>query len=281
MENNMNIELYIKEQNIAADNAKQLIAAFGAPFTQAGEILATYESIVVTDESQKDDMALAKTKRLALKKVRTTVENRRKELKEDSLRTGKAIDSVAKFIKDTIVPAENYLEQQEKFAELQEAKRAAALKELRTNELLKYTEYENTLIYPLVSMTQEQFDKVVSDLKAAKELQAAKEKAYEDDQKRIALEKEADGKRIRDENAKLKAELDAANAAQAKIDADKLAAEQSAAKAASAPGKVQLLAFVAELALMQVPTDTDVAKRIRTHIATSTEMYLKLINEQL
>ena len=41
----------------------------------------------------------------------------RKELKEESLRKGKAIDGVANIIKFLIEPVEKYLEDQEKFIE--------------------------------------------------------------------------------------------------------------------------------------------------------------------
>lgn len=277
----MDIQLLVKEQNIAQENAKQLIEAFGAPFTEAGEILANYEKIIVTDESQIDVMAEAKKNRLALKKVRTTVENRRKELKEDSLRTGKAIDGVAKYIKDTIVPAEEYLEQQEKFAEIKESKRLAHLKESRTQALMQYTEYENTLVYELTTITEEQFEKLLSDLKTAKELQEAKDKAYEVEQKRLVAEKEAEDIRIRKENELLKAELDAKKAEEqeaARKEHDAIVAD---AKLALAPDREKLLAFVDSLDELEVPSATSVASRIREHLRISTAMYRKLIEEEM
>ena len=204
MENSL--QVVIEEQNIAKDNAKALIEAFGAPFTEAGDILATYKSIEVTDESQKDLMLEARTKRLALKKVRTTVENRRKELKEESLRTGKAIDGVAKYIKDNIQPAEDYLELQEKFAEIKESERKIKVKNERIALLTPLD--VNPFLYNLDTMQQEEFDKLLSELTKAKELHIAQEKAYADQLERERLEREAEDKKIREENARLKAEAE-------------------------------------------------------------------------
>ena len=213
-----NLEVIIKDQNIATENAKQLIEAFGAPFTEAGQILSTYKEIVVDNINQKELMAEAKTKRLALKKVRTTVENRRKELKDSYLKTGQAIDSVARYIKGEIEPAEEYLELQEKYAEIQEAKLMGELKQERIEKLLAYT--DNPYDYNLTSMSFDDFEKLLQEVKEAKELQTAKDKAYADEQTRIIQEKEAEDIRIRQENEKLREEANAREA-ELKIERDK------------------------------------------------------------
>lgn len=219
------LQVILSEQNVAKENAKALLEAFGAPFEEAGVILSSYETIVVTDESQKDLMAEAKQKRLTLKKIRTTVENKRKELKEDSLRTGKAIDSVAKFVKDAIVPAENYLELQEKFAEMQEAKRVAARREERLQKMQPYT--DNPFIYDFFQMSEDDFNELLATLKLQHEMKLAEEKRTEEE--RLAKEKaEAEEKeRIRAENAKLKEE---AEKREAELEKERKAAEEREAK---------------------------------------------------
>jgi len=302
------LDLIIKDQDIAVENAKQLIEAFGAPFTDAGEILSTYKEIVVNNINQKELMADAKSKRLTLKKIRTTVENKRKILKEDSLRTGKAIDSVAKYIKDNIQPAEEYLELQEKYAEIEQEKLIAELRRDRAEKLAPYTDTPH--IYQLASMTFDDFEKLVKELKDAKDLQEAKDKAYADEQIRIVKEKEIEDLRIREENNKLKIEVDK-RAAELKIERDKIEKikqdqeveriekerleqvnkkaiedaeykkQLSEAKLASAPDREKLLLFVSKIEVLEVPTNTEVAKRISKHISESTNMYRKLINEEL
>jgi hypothetical protein len=208
------LQVVIEDNNIAKNSAQQLIDVFGAPFTEAGKIIKDYESIVVTSEDQLDIMAEAKTKRLLLKRVRTTVENKRKELKEDSLRTGKAIDAVAKYIKDTITPVENYLELQEMFAKTQQAKRDAEKRELRLKQLTPYT--DNPFMYDYFSMTEEMFTELVDTLKLQHERKLEEERRVEE--QRIAKEKfEAEEQeRVRAENLKLRKEAEERDAREIK-----------------------------------------------------------------
>lgn len=245
---NDQLQVILTEQNVAKENARQLLDAFGAPFEEAGKILAEYQTIVVTEEDQFDLMADARSKRLALKNIRVDVEKKRKELKEDSLRTGRAIDSVAKFVKEIIEPAEEYLETQEKFAEIRQAERAAKLKAERVEKLMQYT--DDLSLYNMDAMTDEQFDTLLATLKAQHEATLAEQKRIEDE--RIAKQKaEAEEQeRVRAENAKLKQEAEKREiavaeerakaeraAATAKADADareaKLRAEREAEQKAS------------------------------------------------
>lgn len=200
------LQVILDEQNVAKDNAQALIKAFGAPFDEAGAILAEYESIVVTDEDQFDLMAEARSKRLALKNIRVGVENKRKELKEDSLRTGRAIDSVAKFIKDAIEPAEKHLELQEKYGEIKLAERKAKIKAERIEKLMKYT--NDISVYNLDDMTDEAFETLLSQLKAAADAEAERIAKEEADRAAAEKAKAEDDERIRQENARLKREAD-------------------------------------------------------------------------
>jgi hypothetical protein len=219
------LQVILKEQNVIGDNAKALIEAFGAPFTEAGDIILTYKDIEVTDESQKEVIAEAKEKRLALKRIRTGVENKRKELKEDSLRTGKAIDNVARYIKETIQPAEEYLELQEKFVEIQQAKKAAEVKRERTEKLLKYT--DELSLYNIDSLDDEQFEMLLGKVKKEHDDKVAAEKAEAERIEKERIEKEAEDKRIREENERLKKEAEKREielAKERKIEQDRLAA---------------------------------------------------------
>lgn len=217
------LQVILTEQNVAKENAKQLLEAFGAPFEEAGEILAEYKTIVVTEEDQFDLMADARSKRLALKNIRVDVEKKRKELKEDSLRTGRAIDSVAKFVKDAIEPAEKYLETQEKFAEMRQAERAAKVKAERVEKLMQYT--DDLSLYNMEGMTDDQFTTVLYSLKSQHETKLAEQKRIEDE--RIAQQKaEAEEQeRIRVENAKLRKEAEEREAEAAKQRAETEARE--------------------------------------------------------
>jgi len=285
------LQVILTEQNVAKENAELLLKAFGAPFEEAGKILAEYKTIVVTEEDQFDLMADARSKRLALKNIRVDVEKKRKELKEDSLRTGKAIDSVAKFVKEIIEPAEEYLEQQEKFAEIAQEGRALKLKHERIEKLMQYT--DDISLYNLDEMNNDQFNALLATLKSSLEAKLAEAKKIEDE--RIAKEK-ADAEeqeRMRVENARLKKEAeereikaaeerakadkekaDAEAEANAKIEAERkkreaIEAEQREERAKAeaarqkaedekrqsllAPDKEKLLAFAASLEKLELP----------------------------
>lgn len=201
---NNELQVILTEQNVTGNNAKALIEAFGAPFIEAGDILRSYEDIKVTDESQKELIAEAKEKRLTLKRIRTGVESKRKELKEDSLRTGRAIDSVARYVKDTIDPAEKYLELQEKFVEIKKAEEALRVKQERTEKLLKYT--DDLSLYNIDSLDDEQFNTLLGKVKKEHNDKVASEKAEAERIEKERLEKEAEDKRIREDNEKLRLE---------------------------------------------------------------------------
>lgn len=221
---NSQLQVILKEQGIENNQAQALLDAFGAPFEEAGVILKDYKTIVVTKEDQFDLMADAREKRLALKKVRTGVENKRKELKENILKEGKAIDSVARFVKEIIEPAESYLEEQEKFAEIKAAERAAAKKAQRIEQIMQYT--DNIDAYNLDSMDDTAFDALVATLKGIKDREA--EEARLAEEKRIAEAKAAaeEQERVRKENERLKKEAE-----QREIELAKERAEQEKAAA--------------------------------------------------
>ena len=210
---NNKLQVILNEQGIEKSDVAKLVEAFGGPFEEAGQILATYKDIKVTDEKDTAGMAKARELRLILKKARTTVENNRKELKADIVKQGKAIDSVARYVKEEIEPAEEYLELQEKFAELAQAKREADLKAKRIEQLMQYT--DDLSVYNLDGMTEDQFNTLLATLKAQYE---AEQKRIADEAKAKAEAEEAERKRIEEqakENARLKAEAEAREKAEA------------------------------------------------------------------
>lgn len=221
-----------KESGLEESKVNGLLSMFGDDFTKATKALEWSKTLVVTEESQTDLMKKAREARLKLKDIRVNVEHTRKELKEQSLREGKAIDGMANIIKAMIVPAEEHLEKQEKFAENLAKERKARISAERLNKLLEYTDVPS--MYSYEDMEQSVFDTLVKDLKTAKEARIAAEKKVEAD--RIAAEKAAaeEQERIRKENAKLKAEAEAREAALAKeraaAEAERKKLEEKAAK---------------------------------------------------
>lgn len=175
-------------------------------FDQAQEWKEKAEGIVVTDADQKELIKSAKEARIALKNIRVEVEHKRKALKEESLRKGKAIDGIANVIKYLITPIENHLKEQEDFVKIQEEKRKAELAASRDAELSKYD--VNTQFYQLSEMSEEAYSQLLENSKVA--YLTKKEEERKAEEERIAQEK-AEAKereRIRLENERLKKEAE-------------------------------------------------------------------------
>ena len=249
----------IQEQGVSHSETEKLIQVFGGPFEEAGEILATYQNIVVSSESDTEAMAQAREKRIILKKARTTVENARKELKADILKQGRAIDSIARFVKEEIQPAEEYLRLQEDYLKIKRENERQALLAERTERLAEYT--DDTSVYSLDSLSPEQFDSLLARLKTTKEAELAEERRLAEEEKaRLRAEAEEkerirqENERIYQENARLRAEAEElAKKEQARIEAElraKIEAEELAKKEQSAPDKDKLTRFVKGLELV-------------------------------
>src|SRR3990167_10145901 len=187
------------EKEIEKETALELITVFMPFFEQTDEWAKKAKEILVTDISQIKEMGLAREARLGLKDIRVEVEKKRKVLKEESLRKGKAIDGMANIIKFLIIPIEEHLQEQEDFVKRQEEKRKSELVEKRKNELLKF-EIE-TGYYNLADMSEEGYSQILETsrlvykqkqetLVKAEQEKIAKEKAEAEERERIKLENE-------------------------------------------------------------------------------------------
>ena len=176
-------------------------------FEKAEEWKVKAESIIVTDASQKELMADARKARLFLKDIRVQADKTRKELKEDSIRYGKAVQGVYNVIEYMIVPIEQHLERQERFAEIQEAERKWALKLKRESELKPYMEFVAHNI-DLGGMSEEDFMKILNGAKM--QMQAKNDAIAKAEAERIERERaEAEEReRVRVENQRLRAEAE-------------------------------------------------------------------------
>lgn len=232
-------------------DADQLIKAYGAPFTEVGEILATYKDIVVTDVSQKEEMQKARKMRLALRGQRVKIKKTHDFLKADILKQSKAIDFVNREAAKIIGEAEKYLEDQEKFAEnLLKKQQEEKLAERRA-KLMMHTDDISLYGPTLTSLSDEKFEQLLAqlkqaneDAKAAAEAEEAKRKA--EAERAAKAEAEAAEARRKQaeaeaEAARLRAEKEAEE--RAKAEAEAKAAEE-ARKAAAAPDKEKVMAAI-------------------------------------
>jgi len=159
---------------------------------------------VVTKEDQTAEMDMARVGRLFLRDKRIAIEKARKELKEQALREGKAIDGIANVLKALIVPIEEYLGKQERFVEIQddikrqaliaeaekkaederiEAERIQLLHQERVEILLPYKQWWPTEfnINNFGTLAEDTFNNIISSLKQDKA-------DYEKEQERIRTE---------------------------------------------------------------------------------------------
>lgn len=190
-------------------------------FTEFIEKASEWESLVkainVTSEMQVEDMKKAGEYRKALKKIRVNADKKRAELKADSIKYGKAVQEAYNLIRDTIVPLEEYAEQQEKFIEIQEQIRQAKLKEERHEELSKnglLSYYQASGYGSLEKLSDMQYMEMLNVLdskKEAYEQQVAKEREerikreIEEEERKLQLEEE--NKRLQEELKKKENEI--------------------------------------------------------------------------
>lgn len=131
----------VRESGLDQTKSQILLDKFTDYFDIAAKWEKTANGLVITSIDQKTEMKMAREGRLFLKGKRTDIEKTRKQLKESSLRESQTIDAIAKILTNLIVPIEENLEEKEKFAELQEAKRKAELKAAREIESQLFAEF--------------------------------------------------------------------------------------------------------------------------------------------
>ena len=93
------------------------------------------KSITVTGPDDKAGIALARTSRISLGKIRTTIESKRKELKADALAYGRKVDEVAKELTAIVEPEEDRLRELEETAKREQERLAKIADESRAVEV--------------------------------------------------------------------------------------------------------------------------------------------------
>ena len=195
---------------MTAENMNQLITAYGAPFEEIGESLATYKDIKVTDVKQIDVMKQARQERLKFKAFRVAIKKRHDELKAGILSRGQAIDYINRTVSNVLKEAEAYLQEQEDYLETVRKQLRQELIEKRVNAAMAVTT-EDVRMYAETfgDMSEGGFVDFLEKLKAKEEERKAEEEA----RRKQREEDEKIAQRLREEQeARRLAELEAANA---------------------------------------------------------------------
>jgi hypothetical protein len=238
------LQIIVRDSGLEKTKAEIILNKFQDYFTMAGEWETKARTIIVTDEKQTDSMKMARTGRLLLRERRLEIENTRKQLKEQSLREGKAIDGIANVLKALIVPIEEHLERQEKFIEFRDAK-IAEQKRIEVERVLAEQEQkrladevaERERVRAENAKLMAEIAKKNAELAKAKEIESkarAEAQARQDEALRIEREKAATAAKIaREKNEREMAEIRAKNEAERKESERKAAIEREAARAAA------------------------------------------------
>jgi len=199
------LAVIVKEAGLDTTKAKYILEKFQDYFMLADEWTIKARAIKVTNASQTGDMAMAREGRLFLREKRITIEKARKELKEQALREGKAIDGIANVLKSLIVPIEDYLDRQERFVEIQEEEKREVLrleveKRIEEERIAKEKAYAEELEKKRIENEQLRAEAIEREKKAQTERKKqeavlAKERAKaqaerEEQEKKIAKERQ-------------------------------------------------------------------------------------------
>lgn len=209
----------IEGSELVEKAATDLLELFQPFFDDAHTLIEEAAKIKVTDATQVSVMKQARIARLKLRVIRTGSEKARKEAKEDSLRTSRAIDNVARVVKDMIEPVEATLLEAETFAERAEAAAKAIQKAER---IVKLNDVGlEARFYAVDDMTDDEFAAVIENHQLAVRAKADAEARAAADL--IAAERAAAEQ----------AEADRIDAERERIDTEKRMAELQAEKEAA------------------------------------------------
>lgn len=228
------LEIIVKESQLESSKAQFILENFKNYFEIAAEWEQKAKNLIVTRADQSAEMQMARTGRLFLREKRIAIEKARKELKEQALREGKAIDGIANVLKALIVPIEEYLDKQERFIEIEQEKKDTALR----LEIEKRMEEERIA---KEKQEAEEREKIRIENERLKKEALEKEKALAEERKKQEAKLAAERAKAEEERNKQEAilakEREKANAERAKAESEKRAIEEKARKEKEAQAK--------------------------------------------
>ncbi len=217
------IKSAIENSGLSIQKSEILSSKFSSIINVIEDWKIKSSELIINDESQTAEIMTAKEGYKYIKNIRIDIEKTRKALKDDSLKEGRAIDSVAKLLTDEISPLEVELEQKAKFIEIQEEQRRNA----RTKERLERASYFGFAlpdIGMIVEMSDEMYNSYLEGLKSESE---KRELAFQASEKiRIEAEQKAESERLEKERIEAeRIELQRIENERLKIEAEKREAE--------------------------------------------------------
>jgi len=267
------LTLVAQESNLPIEKVESLLKSFTGYFQEAKGLTQIAREIKVTSEDQVAEMSEARRIRKLLQTIRTNAEKTKIQLKEQSLREGNAIQGMFNIIKALVIPVEEHLEAQEKFAE---NLKIARENEKNTQRLILLSKYvEDTSVYNLKEMADYSFNKLLEGLKLASEASAIALKLAEEEKVAQQVAEKKDQERIILENEQLKKELIGARLdKEQEIEKEKMIKEaelEAKQKSLLAPDKDKLLELALSVDKIVLP---NVASTEAGEIIKKAELYL-------
>ena len=187
---------HCKTLKLSQDLSDNLLGGFQDYYQGIAQLQEQAASIVVTKEDQIEEMQQAHELRMRLVRLRSKVENQRKDLKADSVLYGRAVDGLANIIKASCMPIERYLQQQEDFVKI---KVHQARRELHDARYKIIAQYEPVGIenINLVEMSDQTFNEFVETSKESYELRQQKIKQEEEAEKQRQIKEAEERKKDR------------------------------------------------------------------------------------
>lgn len=220
-------------QKTAKENAiegvtENLAQSFKPFFSEAQEIMQASVGVKVENLGQTAEMGLARKYRLRLVEIRRAAEKERVKLKEDSLRTGRAIDGLNNLLLYKIRPVEEYLEKQENYGLELRKKEQENTRFEREQAAGIYLPFFPANIH-LGEIAEEDFEKYFRFAKMEFEEMKRKEAEAEAEKLRLETERremEAENARLREEAAQMAAKLDAERKERERVEAEQREAQR-------------------------------------------------------
>jgi len=221
----------LSESGLDRSRAQFILAEFQEAFADVAEWEQKAKEIIVTDETQVDDIEQAEKGYKILKKIRTGLEKSRVQMKKDPLNECRVIDGLAKTLTGLVQPVEDYLEKQAKFVEI---KRKAAL-DARQREMIRRMNEEDLELSRIEGERKAKLEEdnerlrkeaAARDKEAAAEKQKATALILEEKRRNAEKERELEEKATKEREASEKASREA----QEKADSEKRAIEEKARK---------------------------------------------------
>lgn len=170
-----------------------IIEAFELTKQQIAEAVELANEATVIDHEDTEGMKLCHDYRMGLVKMRTGIEAKRKELKEDIVKRGKLIDGVAKELSAPLPAAEARLKELEESAK-REAERIEAIKQEEIQrEVKRRCELATAVAWSipiamLTTLTTEEFETAYGEKLAEKEAREEAQRKEQERQEAIAKE---------------------------------------------------------------------------------------------